>query len=284
MRTGCTWQAVTLIAISDDTTCAAILTRFGVAVGTSEFAIGAVIITGTNANVSVMLGRAEAAVLTRGAIAEIHFDLAVTAHISGFAVAVIIVDQLYAVLSAGRGTWIRQALINIALASRPDKTGRTLAFEATHFVGAGAVIVACGHHAIVDVDFAYEAESAGWTRASKVVDQVVTSTTILAGIWSAVVDVEFAVLSLEAFGALALVRADKIFAGCAILTWSRVALVYLLLTVRSGVTVKAMAPVTIAYVFAGTVVAKIFLRHALSYGGILTRDHLHVAHLAGPSG
>lgn len=219
MRTGRTWQAVTLIAVSDDATRAAILTRFGVAVGTGEFAVGAMIITGTNANMSVMLGRAEATVLTRRAIAEIHFDLAVTAHVPGFAVAVIVVDQLYAVLSAGRGTRIRQAFVNVTLASRPDEAGRALAFEATHLVGAGAVIVACGHHAIVDVYFAYETESAGWARARKVVDQIVTSTTVLAGIWPAVVDVEFAVLSLKAFGALALIRADEILAGRAVLTW-----------------------------------------------------------------
>lgn len=284
MRTGRTWQAVTLIAISDDTTRAAILTRFGVAVGTGEFAIGPMIVTGANANVSVMLGRAEATVLTRRAIAEIHFDLAVTAHIPGFAVAVIVVDQLYAVLSAGRGTRIRQAFVDITLASWPDETGRALAFEATDFVGAGAVIVARGHHAIVDVDLAYETESAGWTRAREVVDQIVTSTTILAGVRPAVVDVEFAVLPLEALSALALIRADEVLAGRAVLTWRRVALVYLLLAVRASVTVEAMATVTVAYVFAGAVVAKTVFRHALSYGGVLARDHLHVAYLAGPSG
>lgn len=154
MRTGRTWQAVTLIAISDDTTRAAVLTRFGAAIGTGEFAIGTMIITRTDANVSVVLGRAKTTVLTRRAITEIYFDLAVTAHISRFAVAVIVVDQLYAVLSTGRGTRIRQAFVNITLASWPDETGRALAFETTHFVGAGTVIVARGHHAIVDVEFA----------------------------------------------------------------------------------------------------------------------------------
>lgn len=107
MRPGRTWHAVTLIAISDDATRAAVLTRLGAAVGTGEFAIGAMIIAATDANVSVVLGLAVATVLTRRAITEIHFDLTVTAHVSGFAVAVIIVNQLYAVLSTGGGTRIR---------------------------------------------------------------------------------------------------------------------------------------------------------------------------------
>lgn len=205
MNTGCTWQTVALIAISNDATRATVLTRFGVAVRTSEFAIGTMIITRTDANVPVGLGCAKTTVLTRRAITEIHLDLTVAAHIAGFAVAVIVVDQLYAVLSTGRGTWIRQTLINIALASWSDKTRRTLTFETTHFIGAGAVIVASGHHTVVDVDFAYETKSTGWTGACKIVDQIVTGTTILAGIRSAVVDVEFAILTLEALGALALI-------------------------------------------------------------------------------
>lgn len=144
--------------------------------------------------------------------------------------------------------------------------------------------MARGHHAIVNVDLAYETKSAGWTGACKVVDQIVTSTTVLARIWSAVIDVEFAVLSLEALGALALVRSDEILAGSAVLTWRRVALVYLLLAVGAGVTVKTVTTMTIAYVFASAVVAETAFRHALPYGSVFTRDHLHVAYLAGPSG
>lgn len=44
-----------------------------------------------------------------------------------------------------------------------------------------------------------------------------------------------------------------------------------------------MTTVTVAYIFAGTIVAEILLQHALSYRGILARNHLHVANLAGPS-
>jgi len=269
MHTGRTWQAVTLITISDDMTCTAILTRFGVTVGTSEFAIGTVIVTRTDANVSVVFCRAKAAILTWRAIAEIHLDLTVTAHIARFAVAVIVIDQLYAVLSTGRGARIRQAFINIALASRSDKTGRTFAFEATHFVGAGAIIVTSGHRAIVNVDFAYETKSTRGTGTCKIVDQIMTSTTILTRIWSAFIDVKFAILTLETLGALTLIRTNEILASCAVLTWRRIALIYLLLTIRASVTVKAMTTMTISYIFAGAVVAKTVLRHALSYGGIL---------------
>lgn len=41
---------------------------------------------------------------------------------------------------------------------------------------------------------------------------------------------------------------------------------------------------TIAYVFAGAIVAQTVLRHTLPYGGVLARDHLHIAYLAGPPG
>lgn len=44
-----------------------------------------------------------------------------------------------------------------------------------------------------------------------------------------------------------------------------------------------MTTVTVAYILAGAVVAEILLQHALPYRGILARNHLHVADLAGPS-
>lgn len=128
--------------------------------------------------------------------------------------------------------------------------------------------MASGHHTVVDVDFAYKTKSAGWTGTCEVVDQIVTGTTVLAGIWLAIIDVEFAVLTLETLGTLALIRTDEIFARCTILTWRRVAFIYLFLTVRAGVTIEAMTTMTIAYIFAGAIIAKTFLRHALSYGGI----------------
>lgn len=92
MHTGCTWQAVTFVTISDDTARAAVLTWFGVAVGTGEFAIVAVIIIITHANMSILFGYAKATILTWRTITKIHFDLAVTTHITLFAVAVIVVD------------------------------------------------------------------------------------------------------------------------------------------------------------------------------------------------
>lgn len=106
MHTGRTWQAVTLIAVADDTTRAAVLTRLGITVGTRKFAIDAMKIIRTEANMSVLLGLAQATIQTWRTIAEIHFDLAATAHIAGFAVAVIVVHQLYAILSTGRDTRI----------------------------------------------------------------------------------------------------------------------------------------------------------------------------------
>lgn len=140
------------------------------------------------------------------------------------------------------------------------------------------------YHAVIDVDLTYEAESARRAGATEVVDQIVTGAAVLAGIRLAIVDIELAVLTLETLGTLTLIRTDEVLTCCAVLTRCRVALVDLLLAVRAGVALEAMTTVTVAYILAGAVVAEILFRHALPYRGVFARNHLHVAHLAGPSG
>lgn len=179
---------------------AAVLTRLGVAVRANKFAIGAVIIAGAHARVPVLLSRAHPTVLTRRAVAEIHLDLTVTTHVTRLAIAVIVVDQLYAILGARRGARIRQALVDIAFASRSDETGRTFALESAHLVGTGAVVMTGTYQAVVGVDVAYDTKSTERAGTIEAVDLIVTDATVLAGIWLAVVDIELAVLTLEALG------------------------------------------------------------------------------------
>lgn len=111
-----------------------------------------------------------------------------------------------------------------------------------------------------------------------------TRTAVLTWIRPTVVDVQLAILALETFRALALIRSYEIFAGRTVLAGRRVAFVDFLLAIGAGVTLEAVATMAIANVLASAVVTEDLLLHALANGGVLARDHLHVAHLAGPSG
>jgi len=83
---------------------------------------------------------------------------------------------------------------------------------------------------------------------------------------------------------LTLIRAYEIFASRTVLAGRGVALVDLFLTIGTGVTLETVATMAVANIFAGAVVTEILFLYVLSNGGVLARDHLHVAHLAGPSG
>jgi len=102
MRAGCARRTVTMIAHAAlDATSTTVQTWLSVAIGSGKFAIHTVITIGTCTRMTVLLSRAHTAILTRRAVAKVDFDFAMTAHIARLAVAVIIVDQLHAVLSAG---------------------------------------------------------------------------------------------------------------------------------------------------------------------------------------
>lgn len=73
--------------------------RFSIAVGSSKLAIVSVIIVRTQAAVSCLSGRTYSAILTGRTITKVYLHFAMTSHITGFAIAVIIVNKLYAVLS-----------------------------------------------------------------------------------------------------------------------------------------------------------------------------------------
>lgn len=267
-----------------DATRTAVQAGLRVAKRSSEFAIVTVIIGRTEAGVAGLFGGTHAAVLARRTVAEINFYLAVTAHVAGFAIAVIVVDELYTILSSRGGARIRETLVYVALAARTDETRRATTLESSDLVGARAVVVTRTVDAVVDVYLAYYSQRTGRTRAAEIIDEIVTSTAVLAGIRSTIVNVELAILSLEALGALALVRAHEILAYSAVLTRCRVAFVYLLLAVRSGISVDAVATMTVADVLTGPVVAQMLFRYVLTEGCVLAGYHLDVANLAGPTG
>lgn len=79
-------------------------------------------------------------------------------HVARLAVAEVVVDELHAVLRARAATRVGQALVDVPLAAWADEAGRALAFEATHFVDTGAVIVASAREAVVHVDLTDDAQ------------------------------------------------------------------------------------------------------------------------------
>lgn len=86
-------------------------------------------------------------------------------HIARFAVAVVVIDQLNAILRPRHSAGIRKTLVDISFASRADESRWALAFEAPNFVDASSIIVARVLFAIVDVYLADLAESSKWAGA-----------------------------------------------------------------------------------------------------------------------
>ena len=203
------------------------------------FGIGIAVLAGkavrTDARVAQFTVDAHAAIVAWRRFAKVDLQFAVTSHETRFAVAAVVVDQLDAVERSSRRTRIRQAFVDVALASGTDETGRTLAFEGSYFVDASAAMMTSTFETFVDIDFAKNAERAVRTRAGKGIDQVVTHASILTRIRVAVVDVVLAVGALEAGRASARMRADQIFARGSVLARSRIAFVDLVLTITSRI-------------------------------------------------
>lgn len=129
-------------------------------------------------------------------------------HVAGFAVAVVVVDELHAILSSWRGARVRQAFVDITFASGAHETWWTLALEPANFVDARSIVMASSNRTIVNVEFANETQSSRRTRATEVADEIVTGAAILARIGPTIVHVKFTVLTLEALRALTLIGAN----------------------------------------------------------------------------
>ena len=150
-----------------------------------------------DATVSQFAIGAHAAIVAGRALAKVDFQFAVTAHVARLAVASVVVDQLDAVQSSSSRARIGETFVDVAFASRPDETGRTLALESADLVDASASVVTGSFETLVDVDLAEDAQRSVWTGAREGVDQVVTDAAILARIRIAVVDVVLAIGALE---------------------------------------------------------------------------------------
>lgn len=170
-----------------------------------EFAVLAVVTVSAYAMVSALPNGTDSSIQARRVGAEVNLDLAVSSHVTGLAVAVVVIDQLDAVQGSRVRAWVRQTLVDVAFTAGSYEARWTAAFESSNLVDTAAVVVASTRHAVVRVDLAQHSERSRWTRALVVVDQIVADTSVAARVWLALVDVEFAVLTLEALLADALV-------------------------------------------------------------------------------
>lgn len=132
---------------------AAILARARIAISARKLTIFPAKSNGTRAFVPGADHSAHAAILTRRALAKVHLDFAMDAHVAGLAVTIVIVDELHTVLSASWRARIAETFIDVTLAAWTNKPGRTFAFVAAYFVNTSAVVVACSGLAVLHVDF-----------------------------------------------------------------------------------------------------------------------------------
>ena len=179
---------------------------------------------------------ADASVVARRILAKVDLELTMAAHVSRFAMAAVVVDELDAVESSGGGARIRKALVDVSFAARSNKSGWALTFKGADAIDASTAVVASAFEALVDVDLAKDAQGAVRAGARERVDQIVTNSTVLTRIGEAVVDVVLAIGALESWRAGARVGTDEVFASGAVLTRSRVAFVDFLLTIAASVT------------------------------------------------
>lgn len=104
----------------------------------------------TNAGVlSVTSIGTHATILAGGRRAEINFDLTVSSHEPCFTITTIVVDKLDTILRSWSITGIRQALVDVALTTGANVSGRTLTFKFAHFVDAGPIVMTSTFETIV---------------------------------------------------------------------------------------------------------------------------------------
>lgn len=210
--------------------------------------------------------------------------LTVASHVSGTAIAVIIVDQLHAIQGAGIGAGITQALIDIALTACAHETRWTRALEATDTINAAAIVVTRSGHTIIMVQLTDDAQCAGRAAAAEVLHKIMAGAAILAGIRCTIINVQLTVLSLEALTTLALIGTHQIPAGASILTRLRGTLIDILLAVAARISLAAIADMAIEMILAGSIVAQLLHGQPLALRCILAADRLDIAQLSCPAG
>lgn len=283
MSSRCATGAFTAIAAGIVHNAHARLAGIRVTILSTVLTILAIVALGTDTVVSTLLGAAHSAILARRLCTEVHLVLTVPSHVSGPAIAVIVVHQLHAVQGACIGAGVAEALVDVTLTACTHKARWARALESADTIDAAAIVVACPRHAVIVVQFTNDAQCAGRATAAEALHQVMACAAILAGIRRTIIDVQLTVLSLEALATLALVGAHQIATGAAVLARLRGALVNVLLAIAARIALAAVADMAVQVILARAIVAQLLHCESLALCRILATDRLHVAQLSRPA-
>ena len=211
---------------------------------------------------------------------ESLLDVTVSASVSGFAVALIVVEELDTVGSSLGGAGVGQTLVDVSLTPVPGVSGATLAGEAANLVHTRASIEAGAHVAVIKVLLAILSISSRRTGALELANEVETRAPVVTGIASTLVDVPLALGALKSLGALTAVGGEQVCAGGAVVTGVGAASVRLVLAVGAPEPVGAVAGVGEPGVAAAAPVpAQAGHGGALAVGRHLAADLPHVTNL-----
>lgn len=153
---------------------------------------------------------ANTSVQTGVVLAEVALGLTVPTLPSRFAVALVVVVQLDALLGAQSTARVGKTFVDISLTAGSDKSGPASALICANLVNTFSSMVAGSWVTLVDVDLTELTFSAVGTRTTEVVDQIVAETVVLTRVGFAVINVELTILPLETWWACTLVGSNKI--------------------------------------------------------------------------
>lgn len=80
-------------------------------------------------------------------------------HVARAAVAVVVVDQLYAIQSTVRGARVGEAFIDVTFTARSHKARRAATLEASHLIYTGTVVMTSTGETIRHVDLTDDSKS-----------------------------------------------------------------------------------------------------------------------------
>ena len=211
---------------------------------------------------------------------ESLLDVTMTASVSGFAVALIVVKELDTVCSPVGGAGVGQTLVDVPLAPVPGVAGATLAGEAANLVHTRAPIEAGAHVAVIKILLAIFSVGSRRTGALKLADEVQARTAVVTGVSGALVDVPLTLGAFEPLGTLAAVGGEQVCAGGSVVTRIGAAGVWLVLAVGAPEPVGAVAGVGEPGVAAAAPVpAEAGHRGPLAVGSHLAAHLSHVTNL-----
>lgn len=233
-----------------------------------------------------------ASILTRLRLTDTESALTSPACEARLANALVVVGQLDAVEAVGGTAGVRQALVNVALASFSGESRRAIAAIPPHPVHTGSIIQALGSSAaqphgwsaVVLVDLTENTQGAGGAGADVMSDQIDARASVLARVRLALVDFYLTVLPSIAWHAVTLVSSHISPAGGAIATRFVLTVVHLIFAVASSVVGGTLAVVGVPSIdTVPSMVAQFVCLEASLAGSCLAGDSRDVTVMSGPA-